>query len=357
MNNLIFKCLSGSRAYGTDIETSDFDYKGVYIQPDNDILGFNYKEQVDVGKDEVYYEIRRFIQLLQTANPTVLEMLYTTPLNIHPVWNILLENRHQFLTKTCLQSFGGYAVGQLKKARGLDKKMNWEKEKTIRKTPLDFCFVHVDGKSIPVSEWLNKNKMLECYVGLSGLDRMTNCYSIYYDWSAHYGKDLNKPIAPIGYRGIAFEDSNDIRLSSIPKDQQCQGILYYNKDAYSKHCNDYNSYQEWLKNRNTQRYVDVTNHDQKIDGKNMLHCVRMIRMAEEIVTQNTINVLRPDREYLLSIRRGEVDLNTLYEECELKLKQLNQLYADSNLPKEVSKEFCHNLLIKIRNEYRKVANT
>lgn len=139
MKNLIFKCLSGSRAYGTNIESSDYDYKGVYVQPDNDILGFKYKNQIDVSKDITYYEIRRFIQLLQTANPTVLEMLYTKADYEHPVWKILYSQREKFLTKKCIQSFGGYAVAQLKKAQGLNKKMNWEKEKTIRKTPVDFC--------------------------------------------------------------------------------------------------------------------------------------------------------------------------------------------------------------------------
>lgn len=356
-SNLIFKCLSGSRAYGTAIETSDWDYKGVYIQPKNDILGFKYKEQINVGKDETYYEIKRFIQLLQTANPTVLEMLYTEPMHTSSAWNILQENKHKFLTKKCLLSFGGYAVAQLKKARGLDKKMNWEKDKTVRKNPIDFCTVFKDGKTGSLTEWLAHMGMQQEFIGLAGLDKMPNCYAIYYDWSGQYGKELNKPIKPIGYRGVAFEDSNDIRLSSIPKEQQCQGIMYYNKDAYSMHCKDYNSYIEWVKNRNEQRYVDVENHSQKIDGKNLLHCVRMINMAEEIVKEGTIHVVRPDAEHLLSIRRGEIDLQTIIEECEIKLKSLDELYAKSNLPDEVSTDFCHNLLIKIRNEYRKVNET
>lgn len=354
MKNLIFKCLSGSRAYGTEIDTSDYDYKGVYVQPDNDILGFKYKQQIDIGKDETYYEIKRFVELLQTANPTVLEMLFTTPKEVLSPWSIITAVRHKFLTKKCINSFGGYAIAQIKRAKGLDKKMNWEKEKTIRKTPIDFCFVHVDGKSIPITDWLKKQSMMECYIGLCALDRMPGCYSIYYDWSAHYGQELNKPIKPIGYRGVAFEESNDIRLSSIPKEQQCQGIMHYNKEAYSSHCKDYLSYQTWLENRNEQRYTDVKNHDQKIDGKNMMHCMRLLGMAEEIVIEKNINVVRQDRESLLAIRRGEVDLDSLKLECEMKLKYLDQVYADSDLPDEVSQDFCHDLVIKIRDEYRTI---
>jgi hypothetical protein len=34
--------------------------------------------------------------------------------------------------------------------------------------------------------------------------------------------------------------------------------------------------------RNLQRWVDVKSHDQKIDGKNMMHCYRLVQMAREI---------------------------------------------------------------------------
>ena len=33
--------LVGSQAYGTNIETSDFDYKGIYMQSVDDIVGYN----------------------------------------------------------------------------------------------------------------------------------------------------------------------------------------------------------------------------------------------------------------------------------------------------------------------------
>lgn len=354
---LLFKCLSGSRAYNTFTETSDYDYKGVYVQPDNDVLGFRYKEQININKDETYYEIRRFVQLLQTANPTVLEMLFTEPdIALNP-WSIMTACKEKFLTKKCLASFGGYAVAQLKKAKGLDKKMNWELEKMVRKIPLDFCTVVKDGKTGSLKEWLAHEGMKDEFVGLTKLDKMPNCYAIYYDWGGHYGKDLNRPMSAIGFRGVSFEDSNDVRLSSIPKGHKFETTMYYNKDAYSTHCCDYNSYQNWLEARNEQRYVDTAEHGQKIDGKNMLHCVRLLTMCEEIVTKKTINVKRTyDAEYLKSIRRGEVDLNTLHEECQMKLDYLNQLYADSDLPEHISQDFCHDLVIKIRDEHRKLNN-
>ena len=99
-----------------------------------DILTFGYKDQFELNKDEVYYEVRRFIELLGSANPTVLEMLYSPEdciLGKEPEWDILMKYRSEFLTKKCQYSFGGYAIQQIKKAKGLNKKMNWEKETMV----------------------------------------------------------------------------------------------------------------------------------------------------------------------------------------------------------------------------------
>ena len=74
----LYLVVRGSHAYGTNIETSDTDYAGVFIQSLDDILGNNYKEQINDDKnDTVIYEVRRFLQLIASNNPTVLELLNT----------------------------------------------------------------------------------------------------------------------------------------------------------------------------------------------------------------------------------------------------------------------------------------
>ena len=103
--------IRGSHAYGTNIETSDTDYAGVFIQSQEDIFGFNYKEQInDDTNDTVIYEIKRFLQLLASNNPTVLELLNTPKDCIiykDPIFDLVLENRDKFITKVCAKSFGG----------------------------------------------------------------------------------------------------------------------------------------------------------------------------------------------------------------------------------------------------------
>jgi len=361
---IIYKCLVGSQAYGTNLPTSDVDYKGIYIQPNEDILGFKYQQQIDVTKDECYYEIKRFIELANSANPTILEMLFMPDTGIiikHPVMDILFENKHKFITKRCFQSFGGYAVAQIKKARGLNKKMNWEDQRIERKTPIDFCYVLDGYKSIPLSKYLKQNDLLQEFIGLSAINHFPNVYVVYYDYTGHYGSQTNTPekYPIIGYKGIAFENSNDIRLSSIPKEYADNVIctIYYNKDAYSIHCKEYNEYQIWLRNRNTQRYVDVKNHNQRIDGKNLMHCIRLLDCSLEIAKTGEFNVYRKDDiNKLLSIRKGEIDLNKILEEAELKLEELNKYERVSTLPNELDIDFSHNLLNEIRDAFNRIKN-
>lgn len=337
----IFKALVGSHSHGTATDTSDFDYKSVFMQPESDILGFRYKEQIDINKDEVMYEVRRCVQLLMSANPTILELLWT-PLDCiiqsSPEFQLILNERDMFLTKKCLNSFGGFAVAQIKKARGLDKKMNWEQAEVGKKTIFDFAHVHDNGKTRPVLDFLEHEGALIERVGLVNLANMKDAYAVYYDWK-------NEGWA----RGLASENGQQFHLSSVPKGNTPVTVMWWNRDGYSTSCRKYKEYQDWLKNRNTQRYVDNTGHGQQIDGKNMMHCVRLLSMAKEIATEGVVNVRRPDREYLLSIRRGEVNLTGILTQAEETLAELDELFAKSSLPDDANWDDAHNLLINVRN--------
>ena len=83
----------------------------------------------------------------------------------------------------------------------------------------------------------------------------------------------------------------------------------------------------------------------------MMHCIRLLTMMREIATGLGVRVRREDREYLLSIRRGEVDLETLISIAENELQCLDELYQNSGLPNKVDPQLVNELLIKIRREF------
>ena len=354
----MYLVIRGSHAYGTNIETSDTDYAGVFIQSLDDILGNNYKEQINDDKnDTVIYEVRRFLQLIASNNPTVLELLNTPEdcvIYKDPAFDIILENREKFITKVCAKSFGGYAKQQISKAKGQDKKQNWEKDKVTRKTPLDFCYIHRGEKSISLVNFMEEKGMDQRFCGLSNVPHSRDTYALFYDFKE---EETNGEIKNLGFKGIAFEDSNQVRLSSIPVETPKNyfiGHVSYNKDGYSQHCKDYLSYQEWLENRNLSRWVDVQSHGQKIDGKNMMHCKRLMEMAKEIGEGKGIIVRRPNAEELIAIRRGEVDLQTLIDSVEKEIKEVDRIFEESNLPEKVDEKFINKMIVEIRKQIYKL---
>jgi len=74
-----------------------------------------------------------------------------------------------------------------------------------------------------------------------------------------------------------------------------------------------------------------------------------LETAIEIATDGKINVRRPNADYLLSIRRGEVDLEEIIFEAEKDIKKLDDVFENSNLPNEVDVNFVNDLLLKIRH--------
>ena len=373
--------IRGSHAYGTNVETSDTDYAGVFIQSIDDILGNGYKEQINDDKNDiVIYEIKRFLNLLASNNPTVLELLNTPEDCVvykHPAFDEVLQNREKFITKICSKSFGGYGKMQIQKAKGQNKKQNWEKDKVTRKDVLDFVYVIEGPKSIPWKKWNEDEESpggklySEKFCGVVNVPNARDLYAVYFDHHANncFNEKIPKNIREaskewrketghsmgFGYKGLVKTDegqnvaeSNALRLSSIPKGEEPICNIYYNKDGYSQHCREYKEYQEWLENKNEARWVDVKSHGQKIDGKNMMHSKRLMSMAREIAEGKGINVRRPDAEYLISIRRGAVDLETLISEVESEIEEIDRLFAESDLPDKVDEKFVDNLLIKIR---------
>lgn len=126
----LLKAIVGSKAYGTNIPQSDIDIKGIYLQDPLSVMSFDYVDQYYINKDEQYLELRRFLELLNYSNPTMLELLFTPEnciLEKHDLFSQLLNHRQKFITKECKNSFLGYAKQQLRKADGLEKKINWEK--------------------------------------------------------------------------------------------------------------------------------------------------------------------------------------------------------------------------------------
>lgn len=380
---LAYEYVRGSTLYGTAIEgVSDVDYGGVYIVPKEDLLGLPefYEPQVSDEKHDVtYYELGRWVELLMKANPNALESLYAPDDKIigeiHPAIRMIIENRELFLTKECFASLSGYAVSQIKKCRGLNKKC--VQPVLERKEVLDFCYTFKGQGSQSMKEFLAEKGLDQKYCGLVNIPNMKDTYGVYYDFASYLhfedlddttkrnivfksglvdANDVDKIFNRMdnkeffGYSGIVHPEgkSNEVRLSSIPKGEKPICFMTYNQNGYESHCRKYKEYQEWVEKRNPVRYE--SNLKSNYDCKNVMHCVRLLHMGKELAEGKGFNVVRTwDRQFLLDIRNHKYEYEEIINYTETLFEDMKQLIESCDLPETVDKHKVNELLKQARS--------
>ena len=124
-DRLILLALTGSHSYGLAIESSDRDYKGIFIAPREYYLGMQNIEQKDKGwneegngnfpylnnnKDTVAYELKKYLMLASKCNPNILELLFEDPrfyMFVGPAGYELIKYRDIFLSKKVKHTYSG----------------------------------------------------------------------------------------------------------------------------------------------------------------------------------------------------------------------------------------------------------
>lgn len=337
---ILFETISGSTAYGLNTPQSDVDIKGIFILPKEHLFGLDYVPQIsDETNDTVYYEVGRFVELLIKNNPTVIELIHSPEKCVqikHPLMDLF--KKEDYLSKACKDRFAGYAMSQIKKAKGLNKKIHNPIEKE-RKFVLDFCYVNYGGGSIPLKKYLEIKGIDQSECGLTNLPQMQNLFGLYHQKGVQFGGIMKS------------EQSNDVTLSSIPKECEQQSVLYFNKDGYSYYCKSYKEYWTWVEKRNENRFSNTIAHGKNYDAKNMMHTFRLLRMAREIGENGEVNVFRKDREFLLNIKSGNFEYDDLLEQANALLKTTEKAFSTSSLPDAPNEEQLKSVLVEIRRSF------
>lgn len=117
--HVILLGLAGSYSYGTNIETSDLDIRGITLNRKSDLTGLTqYEQYTDDHTDTVIYAFNKVVTLFLNCNPNTIELLGLNKehyLYLSDIGQELLDNKGLFLSKRAINSFGGYADAQLRR--------------------------------------------------------------------------------------------------------------------------------------------------------------------------------------------------------------------------------------------------
>ena len=107
--NICLLTLGGSHAYGTNVETSDLDVRGIAVNSAREILlGRDFEQVIDNPTDTTIYSLKKMVQLLCQCNPNCIEILGCKPehyLILDKYGKMLLDNKEKFLSKRCINTF------------------------------------------------------------------------------------------------------------------------------------------------------------------------------------------------------------------------------------------------------------
>lgn len=343
-NPPIFKGFAGSISYGTNLPSSDVDYRGIFCADQINVRTpfFAVNEINDVTEEDTkYYELTHFMKLCVNCNPNIIEMLWIDESDIvtsSPSYELLRANRAKLLSSKIAHTTSGYAHAQLKRIKGHNKWINNPQSKSPPRQ-IDY---------LSMIQWFGDDKKFPR--DFNALEYITNSRLV------PYGKDIYG-----FYHNIHTDSLNTSRSSLCDNDGMLNticdieretlptpsGIIKYNKDAYLAAKTIHTNYWTWKQNRNSARSELEELHS--YDTKHAMHLVRLMRIGKEALSTGQILVKRPDAAELLEIRAGKLTYNELIQYADDMQNDINELYKYTALPRSVDLEFAAKLLMDVQD--------
>jgi len=282
--------------------------------------------------DLTLHDLRAFFNLLEEANPHVLELIFTQPkfiLEAHPAMKSLLNQPEAFLSLRVKDSFSGYAMSQIRRAK---THRSWlldppEKEPTRA----DF--------GLPPMPEIPKDQRQAC---LAWVARVL---------IANKGAIPHLDLLP---ENLLRDAVQQVTADQIPDLSQLFRIdhnfldLLSREKRYEQALRNWKSYRQWEEHRNERRYELESQCG--YDSKNIAHCIRLLTQAHEILKDGALRVHRHeiDREFLLEIKRGALNYDEVMDLAEDLMEKIRVASLSSSLPKSLSGEW-------LEDQYRQIA--
>lgn len=338
--------LSGSHAYGTNMEGSDVDIRGVFVAKEN-VIRTPFKTVTELNiegeEDGKVYELSTFMTLFKEMNPNIIELGFTdeeSTLYEHEAWFGIKENLHKLVNSNVAFRFSGYAMAQLKRIKGHNKHINNPQPKEM---PTQFDYMRI------VQSYLQSDPVLKHEDFIRKL-KNANDFCIL----VPYGGDIYGVVPAYLETEPMFNPDGSIRaleyekISDGVKKTAPLFIVKYLREEHNLAKEKHRNYWTWVENRNAKRHELEVKYG--FDTKHAMHLVRLLRMGEEILRTGKVIVKRHDAKELLAIRNGSKTYEELVEWAEEKDKEIRgELYKNTKLPKRSDLKIAEALIMEAQD--------
>jgi predicted nucleotidyltransferase len=335
-DNMLVKHYAGSHAYGTNIASSDVDFRGIFLaDPINIRTPFFPIKEVDdtTEEDTKFYELFQFMKLTLDCNPNVVETLWVAEQDVvhsTPAYQMLREAAPKLLSSKIAFTTSGYALSQLKRIKGHNK---WINNPQPERQPQQVDFVSLVHNF--TGEKMFKVNLRDYHFGHRLVPFSGDTFGVY----AQPGK------SPFNIETGALNDDfeGDSHTAGTPL-----FIVKFNRAVYASAKENWEHYWEWKKNRNKSR--SVLEEQFGYDTKHAMHLVRLLRMGAEALETGVLNVRRPDAAELLTIRNGAWTYEQVVEYAEMMDNHVRTvLYPKTSLPKRPDIKLAAQLVMDVQD--------
>ena len=327
----IYLTRHGSHAYGTNLPSSDEDFRGVAIAPIRYYLGvMEGFEQAELKKpvDMTVFDIRKFVSIALKANPNAFEILFTDPgdhMVFHPIMQRLMDCREAFLSQKAKHTFSGYALSQMKR---INTHYRWLKNPP-KSAPTRAEFGLPERTIIPADQLQAAQAAIQKKLDQWSWHEMENIEPA--TRQAIQDEFLRRLLEITQWGEDAIEERSWYAATrAVGLDTNMIELLDMER-RYTARLNEWRSYQDWLKNRNPDRAALEAKWG--FDTKHAMHLVRLCRMCREVLIEGVVRVKRQDAAELLEIRHGAWTYEQLVEFTTKQDAELNELLKITKLPK------------------------
>ena len=300
----------GSKVYGTSVPESDTDYKGIELPSRRDIVlqrafksrntstGTDFSRNTKDDVDQEIFALHQFMKLLSEGQTGALDMVFTPNHKIirkSDTWDYIVANKSKILSKK-MTSFAGYCKGQSAKYSLKGDHMEAYKAASEFFASLN---PHYQVGEVVLDELIAVNPKLITIVML-----------------LHKTDGKMHPYLQVGPK------------TKVPGTASCKLAASIFKEQFDKY------------GARAQAAMD----NKGIDRKALYHAVRICNEGIELCETGNITFPRPEADYLLKIRSGEIEYQEIAEKIDNGLILLTEAKEKSTLPDEPNQNWIENFI-------------